>query len=87
MKRNLFACALFALIINSKQFVFSQSMIENNSLSYILNLNESRNRIDVTFMYTPKQSTNKLEFKVPTNFNRVTLDTLIIAQNIRLNSK
>lgn len=87
MKRNFFAYVLLTLIINSKQFVFSQNRIENNSLSYILNLDESRNRIDVTFMYTPKQSTNKLEFKVPTNFNRVTLDTLIIAQNIRLKSK
>ncbi len=84
-------------MMNKFYLLFFISMITYNSycqesnrlksLEYTFELSENKYEINVSLIYQNSIVGDTTKFKIPTNFNRNTLDTFVIARDISLNSK
>ena len=83
--KNKFYLLFFISMVSFNSYCQESSSLK--SLNYTFELSEDKNKINVTLIYQNRKREDSTKFKIPTNFNRNTLDTLVIARDISLNSK
>lgn len=80
-KQNTLILALLTFVIGT------QHLYAADALNYTLQLNEARDRINVTLEYHPESKLDTFEFMLPSNYDRMQMSQTVTVQHLQLLSK